>query len=120
MPFLSSLKVEHACDSDDANFYGEGDWILLEDVVYVDSNGTTWTVPAGFHTDFASVPRLPFAYLLTGGTGHRAAVVHDYLCRTGWDRKQADDLFLEMLRATKVNNVRSWVMWAGVRIGHFF
>ena len=117
MPFLRSLKVEHL-GSDDAQFFGEGEWRLLEDVDYADKDNNMWHVPAGFCTDFASVPRLPFAYWLTGGTGHRAAVVHDYLCRTGFERKRADALFHEMLRSTGVNPCRSWAMWAGVRIGH--
>jgi hypothetical protein len=38
------------------------------------------TVPKGFHTDFASVPRFPGAYLLAGGKAKWEAVVHDYLC----------------------------------------
>jgi hypothetical protein len=117
MPFLNTLKVEHIGE-DDAKFFGEGEWRLLEGVDYWDASGRLWSVPSGFTTDFASVPRLPFAYWLTGGTGHRAAVVHDYLCRTGYDRKVADALFHEMLLSTGVNRVRSWIMWVGVRIGH--
>ena len=35
----------------------------------------TITIPAGFKTDLASVPRLPFAYWLTGGTANRPAVL---------------------------------------------
>jgi hypothetical protein len=37
------------------------------------------TVPAGFVTDFCSVPRIPFAYLLFGNIGNRAGVAHDAL-----------------------------------------
>lgn len=116
MPFLTTLKVEHL-GLDDAQFFGEGQWRLLEDVDYQSLDDRMWHVPAGFITDFASVPRLPFAYWLTGGTGHRAAVVHDFLCRTGADRKVADALFHEMLLDTGVKSRRAWVMWAGVRIG---
>ncbi len=35
--------------------------------------------PHGFLTNFASVPRMPFAYLLAGGRGNKPAASHDYL-----------------------------------------
>ena len=118
MPFTSTLKVEHLSQDDDAHFFGEGQWRLLEDVCFASEDGYCYTAPAGLITDFASVPRLPFAYWLTGGTGHRAAVVHDYLCRTqGFYRKKADELFLEMLLSTGVKTPRAKLMWLGVRIG---
>lgn len=36
-------------------------------------------VPALFTTDFCSVPRIPFAYLMFGNIGNKAGVTHDAL-----------------------------------------
>lgn len=56
----------------------------------------TLCVPRGFRTDFASVPRLPVAYLLAGGKANAAAVVHDWMYSTRiWPRKMAYDVFYE-------------------------
>ena len=44
----------------------------------------TITVPTGFLTDFASVPRMPFVFLLFGDVAHEAAVIHDYLYKARW------------------------------------
>lgn len=101
-----------------------------------ESLGRVVVVPAGFETDLASVPRLPFAYLLFGGVGDPAAVVHDYAYsgRERITRAQADALFREALAALddmsvkgkgKVAktvssawfSVRRGAMWLGVRVG---
>jgi hypothetical protein len=76
----------------------------------------TVIVPAGFETDFASVPRLPLVYLACGDVGRRAAVLHDYLYRTGQvSRPSADAVFREALLADGVSRWRAWLMWSGVR-----
>lgn len=76
------------------------------------------TVPAGFVTDYASVPRLPLAYLITGGKGKRAACLHDWLYSgAAADRKSADRVFAEALRACGYGIVTEGLMYAGVRIG---
>jgi hypothetical protein len=70
-------------------------WELHEPLEYI--NGIiTITVPAGFQTDYASVPRVPIAYMLYGDTAHEAAVVHDYLYRI-------DSVITEILGGIKVN-----------------
>jgi len=38
-------------------------------------------IEVGFHTDLASVPRVPVLYLKWGNRAHREAVIHDYLYR---------------------------------------
>lgn len=77
------------------------------------------TVPAGFVTDGASVPRLPFVYLAVGGRAKRAAAVHDWLYQTNGTRtrRQSDIVFLEGM---KVDGISFWareLMYAGVRLG---
>lgn len=92
---------------------------LLAPVRYQSNvTGKTYTVPAGFNTDFASVPRLPLAFLLTGGTADRPAIIHDFLYRKGVeDRATCDAVFYEAMEATGVPRWRRALMWAGVRVG---
>jgi hypothetical protein len=79
--------------------------------------GYNVTVPKGFLTDFASVPRLPFAYWFTGGLGDRAAVLHDYLYALKVPRAWADAAFHAALKADNVSGWRRALMYAGVRLG---
>lgn len=61
----------------------------------------TVTVPKGFRTDFASIPRLPFVFLLLGGYGVVAGIVHDYLYhRRITSRGLADLILYIVLRET--------------------
>lgn len=107
--FKNNLKVEL--------INNEGrKWKVLEDFVYEDDKFGTITVPAGFETDFASVPRIPVVFELVGDKGHAAATIHDYLYTVGTiDRKDVDGILLRALRATNVGKVRSYLMYGGVR-----
>ena len=81
-------------------------------------------VPTGFETDFASVPRVPIAYMFYGGRCHREAVIHDYLYRTNSipvvTFMQANDVFLEAMKVRgKSWGVRFPMYW-GVCSGGYF
>lgn len=113
--FLTELETRVVSDSDDALekpllFYTE----VLKRVI---------VVPAGFVTDYASVPRIPLAYLLAGGHAKKAAVIHDYLYRTPnafvppVTRAQADAVFEEAMAASGQPWWRRKLMWLGVRAG---
>lgn len=97
---------------------GRTTWHLLQPLQYRSAVlGTVITVPAGFVTDFASVPRLPFTWLLAGGYGNRAAVVHDWLyLHHTTSRRRADKVFLEALRACGVARWRAWGMYTALRL----
>jgi hypothetical protein len=114
--FRTPLRLERI---EDTSSDGRGTWLLLCPLVYEsDLAGITICAPEGFVTDLASVPRLPFAYMLTGGIGHAAAVIHDCLYTTHvTDRKTADDIFHEALIVLGVPKFRADLMWAGVRMG---
>ena len=91
-------------------------WILTEDCIYQsDLTENIVTVPAGFVTDLASIPRI-FRFLIIKNGRHRpAAIVHDYLCRLGLDysRVLADKIFLEAMKVRKVPRMRRRLMyWA--------
>ena len=91
---------------------------VIEPLVYQsDVAGMTITVPAGFQTDMASVPRLPIVFLLFGNTSDEAAVVHDYLYSTKLvAREVADAVLREASLTTGVPRWRAQAMWAGVRM----
>jgi hypothetical protein len=72
-------------------------------------------VPAGYMTDFASVPRLPLAYLLAGNTAHRSALLHDWLYSNQAGRAFADRVFLAAMAAEGVPWWRRALMYAAVR-----
>lgn len=111
--FLSPCVLEIAGDQDD------GKWILMAPLIYQsDVAARTVTVPAGFQTDLASVPRLPLVYLLAGDCARMAAVVHDFLYASHLvDRKMADAVLREASAVTGVPWWRRNLMWAGVRLG---
>ena len=100
----------------------QGTWMLDAPLIYFSEIiGGKITVPEGFSTDFASVPRVPFVYLLYANRGRKAAVVHDYLYRTGSAvRSVCDAVFREALIADGESLPVAWAMWAGVRIGGIF
>jgi hypothetical protein len=102
-----------------ATMQPNGTWTLNRKLTYhSDVTDRTYVVPRGFNTDFASVPRLPVAYMLTANTAHAPAVLHDWLYRTGTEpRTVCDAIFREAMQITGVPSWRSWLMWAGVRAG---
>jgi hypothetical protein len=124
--FQTKLRVEKL---------GERSWRLIEPLIYRSDNVGLIVVDAGFVTNFASVPRLPFMFLLFGGVGDEAATLHDWLYRrehttsTGIgakiDRETADKVLrgviIECLTQDGASLFRAkataWAMWAGVRLG---
>jgi hypothetical protein len=104
----------------EASSGGRARWRTQGELIYLDAKGRTWTVPAGYITDFASVPRLPLMYWLTGDTAHMSAVLHDYLCTDfvpelmSW--REAADLFREAMQAEGTPGWRRWGMYWAVRL----
>lgn len=117
MPFLTPLRAELVGERS-----GRSVWRLTHTLVY-SGDSIQIAVPAGFETDFASVPRWPLVWWLAADTAHAPSVVHDYLYRMdGVSRKEADDIFYEAMAADQpelgiraVPRWRRWLMWAAVR-----
>ena len=82
-------------------------------------NVVAFTVPQGFTTDLASVPRIFQSIVPKLGHHIRPAIVHDYAYEghTALTRKEADAMFLDGMKTTKVSWLRRWAMWAAVRVG---
>lgn len=120
--FLSALRVEQV--SDTAND-GRGEWELTAPLIYKsDLTSDVYIVPSGFRTDFASVPRVPIAFLLCGDSASKPAALHDFLYSAGKDGKHpvpdratADALLKEAALAEGVPAWRAWALFLGVRLG---
>lgn len=80
------------------------------------------TVPAGFVTDFASIPRVFWTALPPTGKYGKAAVVHDYLYVIGgnlppdkFTKADADRIFYEAMGILGVNRFLRWMMYQAVK-----
>ena len=83
-----------------------------------DSKACVFNVPVGFITDGASVPRVLHSLISPWSGKHsKAAVLHDYLYRSGVvSRLIADVIFLEAMRVLKVNRFTALTMYIAVRL----
>lgn len=118
MPFLTRLVV--------GELGGGRRWEVLEPLRY-DGRVDSFTVPAGFRTDFASIPGFLQSLAPKLGSHNRAAVLHDWLyaaapcvLRPGGGRHRisradADGLFRRAMRESGVGRLRRWSFWASVR-----
>ena len=75
------------------------------------------TVPLGFLTDFASVPRPFWIIFPPDGQYTQAAVVHDYLYATkSYERKYCDKVFLEAMEVLNVPKWKRKIIYRAVRM----
>ncbi len=93
--------------------------VLREPLIY-NGKRQVFVVPAGFVTDFASVPW--WSQWLTPRLGRwtLSAVLHDWLCTDGIrdgvvDSVDADGIFRRTMREAGVDPIRQWLMWTAVR-----
>ena len=101
-------------------------WLLLAPFVtriVHDGDEYKIVVPAGFISDFASVPRPLWSLIPPTGRYLWAAVVHDYFYflgkASGRTRKESDQLFYRMILHAGSKKRTARVMYAGVRVGGF-
>ena len=108
--FTGRLILEPASD--------ERTFRLHESFAYEsDLLGFRVTIPQGFVTDGASVPRIFWSIIPPLGIYGRAAVVHDYLYR--WQRtcrQDADDTLLEAMWVCKTGWFDLLAIWIAVRL----
>lgn len=110
--FVGELETKLLADT------AEGLYQLLVPLSYVDQGGEVFTAPAGFQTDFCSVPRVPLAYMILGNRARKAGTIHDWLYTAKpVNRKRADELLREMVQVDGISKVEAWLFWAAVRIG---
>lgn len=119
---------------------GDRHWKLTHPLVY-EGKRDTFTIPAGYVTDFASVPRMLQWFAPSTGKYTLAAVLHDYLCDSldgdgvatfvsypdpihiaamCITSRDVDGLFRRVMREQGVPLALRWFMWTGVRWGAVF
>lgn len=97
-----------------------GDRHILKDDFIVKYYDFTFIIPEGMITDFASVPRIPVAYLLFADKAKKSAVWHDWIygnAPEGFTRKMADEAFLCGMESEGLGYFTRHAMYMGVRIG---
>lgn len=77
-------------------------------------------VPAGFDTDFASIPQIFHSLVGRIGKHTLPAVLHDYLyaegAKLGINRETADYIFYEAMLRSSVHKITAFIMWKCVRL----
>ncbi|QXH79305.1 DUF1353 domain-containing protein [Pseudomonas sp. FJ2-5-13] len=92
-------------------------WILLKDKTYdIGSSGAQVIIPAGFVTDYASIPKSLWSIASPHSDYSEAATIHDYLYWTqSCTRLQADNIFLIAMKEDGVSDFRRWTIYRAVR-----
>ncbi len=109
MPFLTFARLDVAdC----------GRWCVAAPLIYETHDGQCITVPTGFLTDLASIPRVFHALIPVNGNHRQAAIVHDYLFVTQqFSRAETDGIFLQAMEDCGVRWSQRWAMYVAVRAG---
>ena len=126
MPFVGEVALGPIKE---AGLFDRGRWRTLQPLIYksLRHHDVVVSIPVGFETDLASVPRwLPITWMLTGGTNIKGSAVHDYIYHhpvyVGGEKKMlprdnSHDIFDEIGEEDDVPGWRKNLMWAGVRAG---
>lgn len=105
----------------DCRYYKEDKFIMGTHYRYRTLSGKLIDIPKGFITDLASIPKMFRNIFNTYGKNYtRAAVIHDYLYAQGYkmgiNRKQADEIFLEIMKERGVSIFKRQAMYRAVRL----
>jgi hypothetical protein len=100
-------------------FADQTTWLLTRPFRYqIFDTNLVIEVPAGFVTDFASIPRPLWTLASPHGFYSRASIIHDFLY---WDqrctREQADRIMLIAMQESVVGVAERQAIYAGVRAG---
>ncbi len=104
-------------------------WVLFEKCSYLTA-GHTITAPANYETDLASIPRVFWSILAPEELSLAAPLFHDLIYRCGgnlpedglnpfdgkvFERKEVDDLFLELMKKAKIPRWKRTAAYLAVR-----
>lgn len=99
-----------------------GTWILLEPF-YMNKSGVIISIPSGYETDLASIPRMFWRVIAPFELSIAAPLVHDYLYGNGGvaqnqvlTREETDKLFLDIMEAEGVSWWRRKIAYRAVRM----
>jgi len=112
-PPLLQWNFQRDVWSVEANFLVN--WVQVENML--GTNLASFTVPAGFETDLASIPRAFRGIVPQVGRHIQAAITHDYIYSGAvfMRREDADLLFLDAMELLGVNWFRRHIMYRAVR-----
>ncbi|MDB5429352.1 MAG: hypothetical protein JWP35_468 [Caulobacter sp.] len=114
---------------------GRSLWALRDDLAYQtgDDPSDVITVPAGFVTDLASIPRAVWSFYPPDGPWVKAAIIHDFLYDTEgsghwhkrrgitraepYSRAESDAILKEGMADRSIGAWEQFVIWAAVRVG---
>lgn len=113
---ITPLKTEVL----DKFYYGRQVYKTLEPFIYDNSSPGICLriiVPAGFETDFASIPRIFWVILPPFGQYTKAAVVHDFMYKEKDSprREICDAVLLEIMAELNTPWYRKWPIYFAVR-----
>ena len=131
-PAVGSANLRWAVElPDPAVTYNNAEWVLLDDCRCAALDGFIVTAKRGFKTDLASIPRLLWGFIASFELSLVAPIVHDLIYGSAgtvtlpdgevtpadkrFDRKEADDLFLELMTRSKVAYWKRNVAYLAVR-----
>ena len=120
--FLTPLQMEYmTCPFNKPlkNREGRQLYRLIAPLLYQsDIAGVTITVPVGYISDLASIPRMPLVYRELESLADMPGVAHDFCYSTGFLDRDTADLMLK--EACFLIGLPAWKVWAiyyGVRVG---
>ncbi len=121
-----SLPLDTRYDADASAALGKDHWRVLTPFSYKIADGEWVTIPAGYLTDGASVPRLFWNIIPPWGKYGQAAVVHDLLCeylsiiKDGKPhtitRDRADEILNEAMYALGVPDGKRLIIYSAVSL----
>lgn len=120
---VSALAAQQPIPPVDFRPFVDGQhWIVRQPLKYrIGVSSQEIVVPAGFVTDFASIPQALQSIIRANGNYILPAVVHDYLY---WDqsctRKQADQIFLLAMIENKVGALHQKAIHGAVAVAGGF
>lgn len=96
-------------------------WEVVQPFEYDTKKGEKIIIPAGYQTDFATIPRFLWEEVGLPSDYGRPAIVHDYcLDKCLYPRKKCDEIFLELMRLEKINPVKRVLFFVAVRVWSIF
>jgi hypothetical protein len=96
-------------------------WRVTSPLIFDDTPWTQlWTVPAGYITDYSSVPHRWCIWYWFSDHGHAASTLHDWLCQQPeLPHVMIDEIFRRALHAEDISEMRASLMFQAVRWRHF-
>lgn len=113
---------DHFLEEPDVSPQSDGvHWVLKSQLDYWmnDENGSSViSIPAGFVTDFASVPRIFWNIFPPWGRYGNGSILHDWLyTKQEFTRARSDRIFLDAMAALGVNWISRWTIYLALRSG---